>query len=107
MKNTTYKSIFIAALVISAGNVAAQEFEFDNADIAPIKQVVEPRLKLKFFPGVARPAKNSIAMHMVEVPKDNADILNLSLVSSSNSVTSDQYFDDIQVVDNNLFQLKF
>lgn len=106
MKNI-YISILTTALVILANNVAAQEF--DGVGAFPVEQEVEPRTQHKFFPGVKRKEKKSLAMHMVEIPNDNADLLNLnsSLVSSTNTADSKKYFDDIEVTDNNIFQLKF
>ncbi|QMU62322.1 MAG: hypothetical protein GKR92_11695 [Gammaproteobacteria bacterium] len=105
---TIYTSIFIALLTISASAATASEFEI-NDETMNFKEIVEPRFQMTLFPGIARPAKKPLAMHMVETPRDNANLLNLnsSLVNSTNSVKPDTYLDDIEVVNNNIFELRF
>lgn len=105
---TIYTSILIALLAISATSATASEFEI-NGDAMNSKNIAEPRLQLKLFPGIARPVNKPLAMHMVEVRNENSDLLNLnsSLVGSTNTFNTNKYFDDIEVTNNNIFELRF
>jgi len=71
--------------------------------------VVEPRLQLSLFPGIDRAANKPLVMHMVDTSSDESSILNLnsSLVAPDNSINTKKYFDDIEIINNNLFELRF
>ena len=105
---TIYKNILIAILTITASAASAAEFEINDAQ-PNNSDVVESRLQLTLFPGIARPAKNPLAMHMVETSKNDSSLLNLnsSLVEPVNTIKTEKYSDDIEVTNNNLFELRF
>ena len=105
---TIYTSILIALLAICATSATASEFEI-NGDTMNSKNIAEPRLQLKLFPGITRPVNKPLAIHMVEVRNENSDLLNLnsSLVGSTNTFNTNKYFDDIEVTNNNIFELRF
>ncbi len=101
---TIYKSVFISLLVISANNVVAHEFDHGNDEV-----IVEPRLQATFFPGLKKSKGNGLVMNMVDPSGLNDDLLRLnsSLVKPNNDFEKIKTFDDIEVTNNNLFELKF
>jgi len=105
---TIYKNILIAVLTLTASAASAAEFDINDAQ-PNNSDVVEPRLQLTLFPGIARPAKKPLAMHMVETSNNDANLLNLnsSLVEPANTIKTEKYFDDIEVTSNNILELRF
>lgn len=105
----TYKLLFAAALSITSYTAAAEN-TFEDAYNNNTKVVVEPRFQLTLLPGIERATNKSLAMRMVDTSNhDDSSILNLnsSLVESENSLNTKKYFDDIEVTNNNLFELRF
>jgi hypothetical protein len=107
MKNT-YKLLFATALSIT-NYTAIADNTFDDAHYQNEDIVEISRLQLTLFPGVERAIDKPLVMHMVDTSYHSSSIFNLnsSLVESGNSVSTKKYFDDIEIIDNNLFELKF
>lgn len=103
----TYKLLFATALSITSYSIAAENIigdaYYNNTEV-----FVEPRIQLTLLPGIERPTKQPLAMHMVDNSSHESNLLNLnsSLVESEN-INNDKYFDDIRVTNNNLFELRF
>lgn len=101
---TIYKSILISLLAVTANNVFATEFEIKSDEV-----LVEPRLQLTLLPGIERPVRKPLAMHMVETAGHYENLLNLnsSLVKPNKTFETEKYFDDIEVTSNNLLEIRF
>jgi hypothetical protein len=108
MKHTN-KFLLLLLLTVATFNVSA---EVTVEDVLPshIDEISNPRFQSKVFPGVSRePKKSSLVMQMVDTNSGDKSIYNLnsSLTATNNSFNRDKHFDDIEVTDNNIFQLKF
>jgi len=101
---TIYKSIVISILAISVNNAFSAEFDINSEEI-----VEESNIQLTFLPGFTETAKNPLVMQMVEPSpySDNILKLNSSLDKPNNVIETDKYFDDIEVTNNNLLEIRF
>jgi len=101
---TIYKSILIPLLTVSANHVLATDFEINSDEV-----LTEPRFQLTLLPGIDKPANKPLVMHMVEAADHNENILKLnsSLVRSNHTIETESYFDDIEVPNNNLLDIRF
>lgn len=104
----TFRLLLISALCVTSYSVAAEN-NFESIYYNDAEIVVEPNIQLNFLPGINRHQKQSLVMHMVEHNNHDTNILNLnsSLVETEPSLDRNKYFDDIEVVNNNLFELRF
>jgi len=108
MKHTN-KFLLLLLLTAATSNASA---ELAVQDVLPshIDEISNPRFQSKVFPGVSRKAKKSpLVMQMADTDSSDKSIYNLnsSLTTTNNSINRDKHFDDIEVTDNNIFQLKF
>ncbi|MFK7815796.1 MAG: hypothetical protein AB8B92_05620 [Gammaproteobacteria bacterium] len=104
----TYKLLLAATLSISSYTVVAENI-IEDTYYNHTEVVIEPRIQLTFLPGIERPTNQPLVMHMVDNSSHNSNllILNSSLVESNNAISTKSYFDDIEVINNNLFELRF
>lgn len=104
----TYKLLLAATLSITSYTVAAENI-IEDAYYSHTDVVIEPRIQLTFLPGIERPTNQPLVMHMVDNSSHDSNLLNLnsSLVESKNTINTKNYFDDIEVTNNNLFELRF
>lgn len=104
----TYKLLLAATLSITSYSVVAENI-IEDTYYNHTEVVIEPRIQLTFLPGIERPKYQPLAMQMVDNSSHDSNLLNLnsSLVESKNTINTKNYFDDIKVTDNNLFELRF
>lgn len=102
--NTLYKSILISLIALAANNAFSADYAINAEKVA-----VEPRFQLTLLPGFERSVKKPLAMHMVEKSNHNDNLLylNSSLSNPNKTIETEKYFNDIEVTNNNLFELKF
>jgi len=105
------KILLIAIVTMFTSTAFAAEFKLDDAQLTN-PDAVESRTQLKLFPGITRTPKKSIVLHMAEQPSDTAGILNLNSSLSNSPNQNETYInknslDDIQVTNNNIFELRF
>ena len=91
-------------LLLWSNNAFSADFGITSDEV-----ISEPRFELTLLPGLIRPARKPLAMHMVEQSDHNENLLNLnsSLVKPTKIIETEKYFDDIEVTNNNIFELKF
>lgn len=101
---TTYKSILISLLVFATSNVVSAEFNHQTNE-----EFVEPSIQLTLLPGFESPVKKTQVLHMVAPSTLNNNLLKLNsnYVKQSNTFKDIKSFDAIEIVNNNLFELRF
>lgn len=105
----TNKFILLALLAIASHTILAGDIEMEDILPAHTNEVKEPQLQLTLFPGIARAPKKTSAMHMLEQPSDSSNILNLrsSLNEQEQPNVTNQGLNDIEVISNNILEIRF
>jgi hypothetical protein len=99
----------LAAALSTTNYATAADNTFENQYYHNEDISVEPHLQLTLFPGIDRATNKPLVMHMVDSSNHSSNIftLNSRLAGSANSINTKKYFDDIEITNNNIFELKF
>ena len=104
----SHKIISLALLAI-VGHTSSAEMEFEDVYHSNSEEFSESRFQLKLFPGIARASKKTPVMTLfaTDTHKSSISNLNTNLTKHNKVEESKEYLEDIEVISNNILEIRF